>query len=86
MTPDYFHLLEMPLLRGRLFSDLDNEKAPQVAVVNEALARTYWPDAERAGQAPQGEAGNAGLDHGRRRHRGRAHGIAGGSKRSADSI
>src|SRR6266478_2981258 len=42
VTPDYFHLLKMPLLRGRLFDESDNDRAPQVAVINEAFARTYW--------------------------------------------
>ena len=50
VTPDYFHLLSIPLLRGRLFNELDDDKAPQVAVVNEAFARTYWP-----GQDPLGK-------------------------------
>jgi putative ABC transport system permease protein len=43
VTPEYFHLLGLPLLRGRLFNDLDTESTPQVAVVNEAFARTFWP-------------------------------------------
>src|ERR1700723_1848545 len=42
VTPEYFHLLEIPLLRGRLFNDGDDEKAPQVAVINQAMAETYW--------------------------------------------
>jgi putative ABC transport system permease protein len=50
VTPDYFHLLSIPLLRGRLFNELDDDKAPQVAVMNEAFARTYWP-----GQDPLGK-------------------------------
>jgi predicted permease len=50
VTPDYFHLLSIPLLRGRLFNELDDDKAPQVAVINEAFARTYWP-----GQDPLGK-------------------------------
>ncbi len=49
-TPEYFHLLEIPLLRGRLFSDQDNEYAPLVAVVNDAFARAYWPDGDPLGK------------------------------------
>ena len=50
VTPEYFHLLGMPLLRGRLFSEWDNDKAPQVAVINEAFARKYWPDEDALGK------------------------------------
>jgi len=50
VTPEYFRLLGIPLLRGRLFSGLDNEKAPQVAVINYAFARTYWPNGNPVGQ------------------------------------
>jgi predicted permease len=50
VTPEYFHLLGMMLLRGRSFSELDNETAPQVAVINEAFARTYWPDGDPLGK------------------------------------
>ena len=50
VTPDYFHLLGIPLLRGRLFSDLDNDRAPQVAAINEAMARTYWPNGDPLGK------------------------------------
>jgi predicted permease len=50
VTADYFHLLGIPLLRGRLFNDSDNDKAPQVAVINEAFARTYWPNQDSLGK------------------------------------
>ena len=50
VTPEYFHLLGTTLLRGRLFRDSDNEKAPQVAVINEAFARTYWPNENPIGK------------------------------------
>ncbi len=50
VTLDYFHLLGIPLLRGRLFNDSDNDKAPQVAVINEAFERTYWPNRNPLGK------------------------------------
>ena len=50
VTPEYFHLLGMTLLRGRLLGDFDNEKAPGVAVINEALAQTYWPNEDPLGK------------------------------------
>jgi predicted permease len=50
VTPEYFELLQMPLLRGRLFSDQDGEKAPLVAVVNEAFANTFWPEENPVGK------------------------------------
>jgi predicted permease len=50
VTPEYFHLLKMPLLRGRLFDESDNEKAPQVAVINEAFAQAYWPSEKAIGK------------------------------------
>jgi putative ABC transport system permease protein len=50
VTPGYFHLLGMTLLRGRFFGEADDEKAPPVALVNEAFARTYWPDENPVGQ------------------------------------
>lgn len=50
VTPDYFRLMGLSLLRGRLFNDADDDKAPQVAVVNEAFARTYWPNENPIGK------------------------------------
>jgi predicted permease len=50
VTPDYFHLLSMTLLRGRLFGEFDDEKAPQVVVINETFARTYWPNEDPLGK------------------------------------
>jgi predicted permease len=50
VSPNYFHLLGIPLLRGRLFNELDNDNTPQVAVVNQAMAQTYWPNEDALGK------------------------------------
>jgi predicted permease len=50
VSPEYFQLLGMPLLRGRLFSDQDLEHTPQIAVINQAAARTYWPNQDPLGK------------------------------------
>jgi putative ABC transport system permease protein len=50
VTPNYFHLLGIPLLRGRFLGESDDDQAPQVAVINEAFARTYWPNQDPLGR------------------------------------
>jgi len=50
VTPNYFHLLGIPLLRGRLFNESDNDTTPQVAVVNEAFAKSFWPNDDPLGK------------------------------------
>ena len=55
VSPEYFHLLGVPLLRGRLFSDRDIEDTPQVAVINQAAARMYWPGKDGKGEDPLGK-------------------------------
>ncbi|MGA8150587.1 MAG: ABC transporter permease [Terriglobales bacterium] len=49
--PGYFETLSIPLLRGRTFTEHDNDpKAPAVAVINRSLARRYFPAADPIGQ------------------------------------
>jgi predicted permease len=50
VTPEYFQLVGIPLLRGRLFNEFDTDTSPQIAVVNEAFARAYWPNGDAIGK------------------------------------
>src|SRR5262245_27739317 len=50
VTPDYFRVMGIPLLKGREFSSADGEHAPMVAVINETMAKQYWPGANPIGQ------------------------------------
>ena len=49
-TPDYFRTMEIPIVRGRAFTEQDKAGAPPVVIVNETLARQHWP-----GQDPLGK-------------------------------
>ena len=49
VTPGYFHALGIPLRRGRPFLPSDTATAPRVVVVNEALARRYFPNEDPVG-------------------------------------
>jgi len=42
ISPDYFRTMGISLLRGRYFTEADNENAPHVVIINERLARDYW--------------------------------------------
>src|SRR4029077_21181685 len=50
VTPEYFQLVGIPVLQGRLFNEFDTDTAPQVAIVNEAFARTYWSNGDAIGK------------------------------------
>ena len=50
VTGDYFAAIGTPLRRGRFFEPADADKAPLVAVVDETLARRFWPDGDAVGQ------------------------------------
>jgi putative ABC transport system permease protein len=47
---DYFRLMRIPLREGRTFTTLDDETHPLVAVINEALAREFYPGQDPIGQ------------------------------------
>ena len=43
VTPDYFKILRIPLLAGRLLTEGDGEKSSEVVLVSAATAANYWP-------------------------------------------
>lgn len=48
--PGYFGTMGMPLLAGRDFAGTDDERSKRVAVINKAMSRRYWPDANPLGK------------------------------------
>lgn len=50
ISPRYFETLGVPLVRGRDITPHDDASAPRVAVVNEAMARAFWPGADPIGR------------------------------------
>lgn len=50
ISPDYFRVLGIPLLRGRYLEDSDIAQRPNVAVISETLARRYFPHQDPIGQ------------------------------------
>ena len=57
VSPGYFNTLGMRLIQGRLFTDADRESAPAVVVINETMARTFFP-----GESPLGKHMQIGSD------------------------
>ena len=50
VSPNYFDLLKLPLRKGRVFTDHDDDMATNVVVVNEAFARKFFPQQDPIGQ------------------------------------
>ncbi len=50
VSPDYFTTIGVPLLEGRGFTDADTPETPRVAIVNETMARRYWPGESAVGK------------------------------------
>jgi putative ABC transport system permease protein len=50
VSPDYFATVGIELVAGRVFTDRDDANAPEVAIVDERVARTVWPGKSAVGQ------------------------------------
>jgi predicted permease len=50
VTPSYFDTLRIPLQSGRAFTEADNQKVHDVAVINQAMAAKFWPNENPLGK------------------------------------
>jgi putative ABC transport system permease protein len=50
VSPRYFETLGIPLVRGRFFTGRDDRDAPPVVLINEAMARRFWPGEDPLGK------------------------------------
>lgn len=50
VSPHYFKAMRIPLLRGRVFTDADREGSEPVMIINEAVARKYFPGEDPVGR------------------------------------
>jgi predicted permease len=57
VSPAFFRVLQIPVLRGRVFDDRDRAGAQPVAIVNETMARQAWPGEDPVGKLLQGRTG-----------------------------
>jgi predicted permease len=49
ISPEYFDVFKIPIVRGRKFTARDSAGAPLVAIVNQAMARQFWPNGDAIG-------------------------------------
>ena len=50
ISPAYFRALKIPLLGGRYFTESDSGGSPRVAIINESMAKRYWPNENPIGK------------------------------------
>src|SRR5919106_2503421 len=50
ITPDYFRVLQVPLMEGRFFTEADTADAPGVVIANQVMAKKYWPGEDALGK------------------------------------
>ena len=50
VEPGYFDTLDIPLMRGRKFEVFDDADSPRIAIINQTMARRFWPGQEALGK------------------------------------
>ncbi len=50
ISPGYFQTMHIPILRGRDFNESDTKTSPRVAIINEAMAKQFWPHEDPIGR------------------------------------
>ena len=50
IAPNYFDTVRIPLVKGRVFTDFDTEMTTPVAIINEAMAKKFWPGQDALGK------------------------------------
>lgn len=50
ISPSYLETMQVPLVKGRQLTNSDNEAAPPVAIVNQAVAKRFWPNEDPIGE------------------------------------
>lgn len=63
ISDDYFRVLEVPVLAGRAFAPQDDADAPPAVIVDEVLARRYWPGSDPVGRRVRLESADADVVH-----------------------
>jgi predicted permease len=46
VSPGYFEVFKIPMVRGRSFTELDNAAGVQVVIINQAMAKQFWPKSD----------------------------------------
>jgi putative ABC transport system permease protein len=57
ISPDYFATMGIQVVRGRVFTARDDENGPPVAIINETMARRFWPNEDPVGRRLTSYAG-----------------------------
>ena len=89
ISPDYFNVFKIPVLRGRAFTDRDDGGAAQVVIINQAMAKQFWPNGDPLSDRitiAKGLAGARGFHASDRRRRRRCAGRRPQPRAAADHV